>query len=206
MIRANEFKERYSAFCFSNGYTAKTVRDEEATLETFGMTFITQCDGQTEVYRRIRFKTKREQSREDEDRKGDENSLTWFTRTICMVTMFDSDSLPCKSFVERYNQFCYDHGCEKLPVTKRAMSGLGAIFERQVQNNIESSRRRLKVHSTRTLEDEASEFYSLYQEVIRGIRPKTNGKAIGVLGAVGAPAAQLASAATTISKKASKAG
>ena len=135
-----DLKEKYEAFCFVNGYSEKIIRENKALLASYHLFLSTLSDSTTEVFKHIRFKTQREIEDEPEPRQiPQEDSLSFFVRTRCTVTAFDSDSIFLKDFIVGYEKFNRMYRSENpVPITKRAMAVLGVEFERLTLNIIKS--------------------------------------------------------------------
>jgi hypothetical protein len=143
VIKMKVLKEEYERFCFINGYVQMTLLDKENVFKKFDMSFIAESNGTTEVYCRVRWKTKKEklEAAQAKVSEVDGSSLTRFVRTECVVTLFDSDHIPTQLFYDKYLKFCGSSALLAEPVTKRAIKVIGARFERQSQTNLSSSSR-----------------------------------------------------------------
>jgi hypothetical protein len=152
-----------------------TLLDNEHVFKRFAMSFMAESNGTTEVYCRVRWKTKKEklETAQSKVSEVDTSSLTRFVRTECVVTLFDADYIPTQVFYDLYLKFCGSSSLLAEPVTKRAIGIIGARFERQAQTNISSASRTLR--SGHELQTELTPHQKLAQmvEVIRRLRPKT---------------------------------
>jgi hypothetical protein len=128
-----DFKEKYEAYCFSNHYTERVIREHKQLFFAKGIQLSTQSDSTTEVFKHIRYKTMRERKSETEPTQlPGEDSLNFFMRTRCIVTPFDAEVIFVKDFIADYDKFNRVYGVQNpAPVTKRAMLSLGVPYERQ---------------------------------------------------------------------------
>ena len=146
--RMLDLKEKYEAFCFINQYKEMIIRENKQLLYSYGFQLSTLSDSTTEVFKRIRFTTERELEDAPEPRQiPQEDSLSFFVRTRCKVTAFESDSVFLKEFIVEYEKFNRMYRSENpVPITKRAMAALGVEFERLTLNIIKSDgQNRLKL-------------------------------------------------------------
>ncbi|CAG9313576.1 unnamed protein product [Blepharisma stoltei] len=132
VIRLTEIKEKYEAFCFLNGYQEMSIKEHKSLFLSKDMEFLTINDTTTEVFRKIRFKNKKEivdQGRVTQ--MPDENSLAFFVRCRTVVTPFNKDMIYMKDFQLEYEKFCRaEKVAAPVPITKRGMESMGSIFER----------------------------------------------------------------------------
>ena len=100
----------------------------------------TKSDSTTEVFKNIRLKSERELDRDPEAHQiPGEDSLSFFVRTRCVITAFDSDYIFVKEFNIQYEKFNRQLKTQHaVAVTKRAMSTLGANHERLTLNVVTS--------------------------------------------------------------------
>ena len=174
IINLRKLKERYEKFCFSHGYTQQALSSAKAetTFHKFDMTYVAECNGTTEVYKKIRWKTKKEklEAAQAKHAEPEENvSLLPFCRSECMFTLFDVDFIPTTEFQERYIKYCNSNGVMPEPVTKRAMGDMGAGFERQSQTNVSSHARQMKPEKEEVLTPDQQ--LAMMVEVITRLRP-----------------------------------
>lgn len=125
-------KEKYEAFCFLNGYTEMDLKDNRDIFYAFGIEFFTLNDSSTEAFRRIRFKTRKEQIEQGKvHQMPNEDSLSYFVRARCEITPFTADLIYMRDFQASYDKFARaEKVSDPVPITKRAMESKGAIFER----------------------------------------------------------------------------
>ena len=132
LIKLVNFKELYEGFCFVNGYKEYNLRDEKNFFTKFEIEFITLNDTTTEVFRKIRFKSKRELLEQGKlHQMPNEDSLSYFVRKRCKLTPFERDVVYLKDFQFEYEKFARaEKVTEPVPVTKRALEAMGSMFER----------------------------------------------------------------------------
>ena len=68
-----------------------------------------------------------------------ESSLSFFVRTRCEITAFDSDIVYFTKFISEYTKFNDEETPKNpVPVTKRAMEKMGVKYERLTLNTLKS--------------------------------------------------------------------
>jgi hypothetical protein len=105
-FRLIEFKEKYEMFCFLGGNKERPLKGEKELLYKHGIEFLTLNDSSTEVFRRIRFKSKRELIEQGQlHQLPNEDSLSFFVRVRCKTTAFNADLTAMKDFQIEYEKF-----------------------------------------------------------------------------------------------------
>lgn len=132
IFRLTEVKDKYEMFCFLCGYKERPLKAEKELIYSHDIEFITLNDSSTEVFRRIRFKSKRELTEQGQlHQLPNEDSLTFFVRVRCKTTAFNADLTAMKDFQIEYEKFARaEKVSDPVPITKRAMSAMGVTFER----------------------------------------------------------------------------
>lgn len=132
ILRLSEIKEKYEAFCFLNGFKEMSIRENKDLFHAKDIEFFTINDTATEVFRKIRFKNRKEMLDQGRvNQMPDENSLSFFVRARTVVTPFNKDLIYMKDFQSEYEKFCRaEKVTVPVPITKRAMESMGSVFER----------------------------------------------------------------------------
>ena len=138
-IKLSLFKEKYEEFCFVNEYVPNNIHSKRGLINDLGFELSTLSDSSTEVYKQIRIKTFNEKNKLSSVRQiPGEDSLSFFVRSECVITTFETDFITVKYFNELYDKFNERFATRNItPPTKRTMASMGVNFERLTSNVIQ---------------------------------------------------------------------
>ena len=142
-----EFKLRYEKFCFLKSYEERLMTTEKNArlLNKYGFEIIKKKDNLTEVYKKIRFFTDKEEktkmsqakhkiSAQRNKKSGGStkelDSVNLFIKTNCVKTKFDTDQIVVSQFKQKYLDFCEENRLNPVNITRSLMATYGIETEK----------------------------------------------------------------------------
>ncbi|CAI2361318.1 unnamed protein product [Moneuplotes crassus] len=145
-VRFDILQKIYYDFCTKNGLTPRIIKDQEKTLEEYGLEIKPLSSSTTSVYTKIRWKSyfemaKYEKAKEVKGGKDDETDFESIRRHFiamnCAATRFDSDYILQDELARKYESYCKRNKIDALKagniLTCQELTEFGAIYKEQFQ-------------------------------------------------------------------------